>query len=76
MIYFREVFLHKAITHFVLTLSTCQCLFTASLVSGNKKLDVTDKGVMSGQIGLEVSKSNLLLKLSTLLIWLLMLAFL
>ena len=46
----------------------CHCLFRTSLVFGNERLYVTEKGVMSARIGLEVSKSDLLLRLSTLLI--------
>ena len=52
----------------------CQCLFTTSLVFGNEGLYVTEKEIMSARIGLEVFKSDLLLRLSTLLIYLWMLA--
>ena len=45
-----------------------QCLFITSLVFGNKRLYVTEKGIMSARIGLEVFKSDILLRLSTLLI--------
>ena len=76
MIYFREIYLRKAITPFVLMFSMAQCLSVASLVFDNEKLYITEKGIMSVQTGLEVLKSILLLRLSTLLIWLLMLAFL
>ena len=74
---FRERFLQKAIIYFVLPnvlfkvllmFITCQCLFLAFLVLSNERLYVTEKGIMSARIGLEVFKSNLLLKLSTLLI--------
>ena len=74
---FRERFLQKAIIHFVLPnvlfkvllmFITCQCLFLAFLVLSNERLYVKEKGIMSARIGLEVFKSNLLLKLSTLLI--------
>ena len=80
MIDFRKVFYRKGITHFVLIFSMCfsmcRCLFIASLVFGNEKLYVTKKGIMSTQIGFEVLKSDLLLRLLTLLICLLMLVFL
>lgn len=76
MIYFRRIFLRKTIAHFVLMFSMFQCLFIAFLVFGNEKLYVKEKGTMSTQIGLEVLKTDLLLRLLDLLIWLLMLAFL
>lgn len=76
MIYFRRIFLRKTIAHFVLMFSMYQCLFIAFLVFGNEKLYVKEKGTMSTQIGLEVLKTDLLLRLLDLLIWLLMLAFL
>lgn len=84
MISFTEVFLRKAIIHLVLLnvflryyrCLLCQCLFIASLALGNERLYVTEKGFMPVQIRLEVLKSDLFLKLSTLLIWLWMLAFL
>ena len=38
MIYFREMFLKKAIIHFVLMFSMYQCLFIDSLVFGKEKL--------------------------------------
>ena len=52
----------------------CQCLFVTSLVFGNERLFITEKRVMLAQIGLEVYKSDLLSRLSTLLIWLWILA--
>ena len=76
MIYSRRIFLRKTIAHFVLMFSMYQCLFIAFLVFGNEKLYVKEKGTMSTQIGLEVLKTDLLLRLLDLLIWLLMLAFL
>lgn len=76
IIYFRRIFLRKTIAHFVLMFSMFQCLFIAFLVFGNEKLYVKEKGTMSTQIGLEELKSDLLLRLSDLLIWLLILAFL
>ena len=45
-----------------------QCLFITSLVFGNEMLHVTKKGIMLAQIGLKDFKSDLLLRLSTLLI--------
>ena len=38
MIYFREMFLKKAIIHYVLMFSMYQCLFIDSLVFGKEKL--------------------------------------
>ena len=66
MICFREVFLRKAIIHFVLPniffkvllmFMMRKCLFITSLIFGNlvpKYLHVTEKRVMPAQIGLEV----------------------
>ena len=52
----------------------CQCLFTNSLAFGNERLNVMMKRIMSARTGLEVFKSDILLRLSFLLIWLWMLA--
>ena len=38
------------------------------LIFGNERLYVMEKGIMSARIGLEVFKSDLLLRLSTLLV--------
>ena len=35
----------------------CQCLFITSLVIDNKRLQVTEKGIMSARIGLQIFKN-------------------
>ena len=68
------MFLRKAIIHFVLPnifLDTTDfhyvSVFTTSLVFDNERLYVTEKRVTSARIVLEVFQSDLLLRLSTLL---------
>ena len=77
VICFREVFFRKAIIHFVLPniffkvlliFFMCQCFFITSIEFGNERLYVTEKRIMPARIGLEIFKSDLLLRLSTLLI--------
>ena len=85
MICFREVVLQKAITHFalpnrffkvLLMFIMCKCLFITFLIFSNlvlKYFHITEKRAMLAQTGLEIYKSDLLSRLSTLLIWLWML---
>lgn len=84
MIYLRQTFLQEVIIDFVLPsvflkvlliFTRCKCLLTIFLILGSEGLHVTEKGMMSTRIDFKFSKKCLLLRLSTLLIWLCILAF-
>ena len=79
MIYLRQTFLQEVIIDFVLPsvflkvlliFTRCKCLLTIFLILGSEGLHVTEKGMMSTRIDFKFSKKCLLLRLSTLLIWL------
>ena len=84
MIYLRQTFLQEVIIDFVLPsvflkvlliFTRCKCLLTIFLILGREGLHVTEKGMMSTRIDFKFSKKCLLLRLSTLLIWLCILVF-
>ena len=84
MIYLRQTFLQEVIIDFVLPsvflkvlliFTRCKCLLTIFLILGSEGLHVTEKGMMSTRIDFKFSKKCLLLRLSTLLIWLCILVF-
>ena len=84
MIYLRQTFLQEVIIDFVLPsvflkvlliFTRCKCLLTIFLILGSEGLHVTEKGMMSTRIDFKFSKNCLLLRLSTLLIWLCILVF-
>lgn len=84
MIYLRQTFLQEVIIDFVLPsvflkvlliFTRCKCLLTIFLILGSEGLHVTEKGMMSTRIDFKFSKKCLLLRLSTWLIWLCILAF-
>ena len=77
MIYLRQTFLQEVIIDFVLPsvflkvlliFTRCKCLLTIFLILGSE-------GMMSTRIDFKFSKKCLLLRLSTLLIWLCILVF-
>ena len=84
IIFLRQTFLQEVIIDFVLPsvflkvlliFTRCKCLLTIFLILGSEGLHVTEKGMMSTRIDFKFSKKCLLLRLSTLLIWLCILVF-